>query len=174
MDVTPSIRRFRQVTQRQQRRVEAQGIRMRNLAFTAALLLGAAPAFAAQDCATDLQNLAGRREAALRNINGLVASSHGKKLDPEAFCARSAPLTAAENAMIAYMVKNKDWCQIPDDAIAQLRASHAKSSAFGGKACSVAAQIRTMKSQAAKQQAQAAQNGGGGAPQVQPLPTGPL
>ena len=146
---------------------------MRTLFITAALLLGAAPAFAAQDCATDLQGLAGRREAALKSINALVAASHGQKLDPDAFCARSSPLNAAENAMLAYMVKNKDWCQIPDDAIAQLKASHAKSAAFAGKACSVAAQIRTMKAQAAKQQAQAAQNGGG-APQVQPLPTGPL
>ena len=138
-------------------------------------LLAAAPAFAAQDCAADLQSLAGRREAALKNINVLVANAHGKKLDPEAFCARSAPLTSAEDAMLAYMVKNKDWCQIPDDAITQLKTSHAKSAAFGGKACTVAAQIRKMKSQAAQAQAQAAQQQpGGGAPAVQPLPTGPL
>ena len=32
--------------------------------------------------------------------------------------------------MLAYMVKNKDWCQIPDDAISQLKASHAKSVAL--------------------------------------------
>jgi hypothetical protein len=73
--------------------------------------------------------------------------------------------------MLAYMTKNKDWCQIPDDAIAQLKISHAKSVAFGGKACTVAAQIKKMKSQAA----QAAQQAGpGGAPAEQPLPAGPL
>jgi hypothetical protein len=73
--------------------------------------------------------------------------------------------------MLAYMVKNKDWCQIPDDAIANLKASHARSAAFGAKACTVAAQMKKMKDQAA----QAAQQGqAGGAPQVQPLPTGPL
>ena len=66
--------------------------------------------------------------------------------------------------MIAYMEKNKDWCQIPDEAIAQLKANHAKSVAFSAKACKVAAQIKKMK----EQQAQ------GGAPQAQPLPTGPL
>lgn len=170
MDVTPSIRRFVEECALGKRRVMAQGIGMRKLGFF--LLLAATPAYAAQDCATDLQNLAGRREAALRNINGLVAASHGKKLDPEAFCARSAPLNGAEDAMIAYMVKNKDWCQIPDDAISQLRASHAKSAAFGGKACTVAAQIRKMKSQATQAQAQAAQ--GGGPPAAQPLPAGPL
>ena len=136
------------------------------------LALAAAPAFADQDCGKDLSALAARREAALKNINATVAASKGKKLDPVAFCARATPLNAAEDAMLAYMIKNKDWCQIPDDAITQLKASHAKSVAFGGKACTVAAQIRKMKSQAAQAQAQAAQNGG--APAIQPLPTGPL
>jgi hypothetical protein len=139
-------------------------------AIGAAVLL-TAPAFAAQDCATDLQTLAARREAALKSINELVASAHGKKLDPDAFCARSRPLNAAEETMLAYMQKNKDWCQIPDEAISQLKDTHVKSVAFGGKACTVAAQMRTMKAKAqAAQQAQQA----GGQPAEQPLPAGPL
>jgi len=143
------------------------------LACALALGLAVSPAFAEQDCAGDLQKLAGRREAAIQGINAMVSASKGRKLDPEAFCARSRPLNGAEESMIAYMVKNKDWCQIPDEAIANLKAAHAKSLAFSGKACSVAAQISKMKKQAA-QQAQTQQAGGGGPPQVQPLPTGPL
>ncbi len=139
--------------------------------FAAASLALASAAMAAGDCAGDLQKLAARREAALKGVNDLVVASHGKKLDPEAFCARSRPLGAAEDAMLAYMIKNKDWCQVPDDTIEQLKATHVKSAAFGAKACSVAAQIKKMKSQAA----QAAQQGGvGGAPAEQPLPNGPL
>ncbi len=118
----------------------------------------------AQSCAEDLQKLAQRRETELAIINGMVKAAHGKQLDPAVFCAKSAGLNAAENAMIAYMEKNKDWCQVPDEALAQLKANHAKSVAFSGRACQVAAQIKKMK----EQQAQ------GGAPQVQPLPTGPL
>jgi hypothetical protein len=171
MELMPSICRFFGVSDVEERHRGAQGIVMRKLLFAALLLVGTAPAFAAQDCAADLQGLAGKREAALKNINALVAAAHGKKLDPEAFCSRSGPLTSAEDAMLAYMVKNKDWCQIPDDAIAQLKESHAKSAAFGAKACTVAMQIKKMKSQAAQAQAQAAH---GGAPTVQPLPTGPL
>ena len=133
-----------------------------------ALLLGgagwAAPSYAQQSCGEDLQKLAQRREAELATINNLVKAAHGKQLDPAVFCAKSAGLNAAENAMIAYMDKNKDWCQIPDEAIAQLKANHAKSVAFSGRACAVAAQMKKMK----EQQAQ------GGAPQAQPLPTGPL
>ena len=126
----------------------------------------AVPAFADQSCGDDLQKLAQRREAALSGINGLVAAAHGKQLDPAIFCARSAPLGQAETAMLAYMLKNKDWCQIPDAVIEQLKAAHAKSVGFASKACSVAAQMKKMKEQAAQ--------GGGGGPQAQPLPAGPL
>jgi hypothetical protein len=134
-------------------------------------LMLATPALAVDDCATSLQKLSAKREAALKGINDMVVAARGKKLDPVAFCARSRPLNQAEEAMLAYMIKNKDWCQIPDDAINQLKATHAKSLAFGGKACTVAAQMEKMK----KQAAQAAQQGGiGGAPPEQPLPAGPL
>jgi hypothetical protein len=141
-------------------------------AVGAIVVLTAMPAFAAQDCATDLQALAAKREAALKNINELVASARGKKLDPDAFCARSRPLNIAEEAMLAYMQKNKDWCQIPDEAVNQLKETHIKSVAFGGKACTVAAQIKTMKAKAAQQAQQAQQ--AGGQPAEQPLPAGPL
>jgi hypothetical protein len=157
-------------------RVGAPGIRKGMLKrllsiFVLSSVAWSSAAWAAGDCGADLQQLSARREAALKNINQLVVAAKGKKLDPEAFCAHSRPLNAAEDAMLSYMVKNKDWCQIPDDAIAQLKGSHAKSVAFGGKACTVAAQIRKMKTQAA----QAAQQGAnGGQPAVQPLPAGPL
>ena len=72
---------------------------------------------------------------------------------------------SAENALIAYMEKNKDWCAFPMRSIAQLKDNHAKSLAFSAKACSVAAQMKKKKQQAAQ---------GAGAPQAQPLPTGPL
>ena len=49
--------------------------------------------------------------------------------------------------------------------IDQLKATHAKSIGFSNKACNVAAQMKKMKEQAAE---------GGGAPQAQPLPAGPL
>ena len=127
-------------------------------------VFAAAPALADQSCGDDLQKLSQKRETALQSINGLVASAHGKQLDPIAFCVRSAPLNQAETAMLAYMEKNKDWCQIPDAAIEQLKAAHGKSVSFSNKACNVAAQMKKMKEQAAQ----------GGGPQVQPLPAGPL
>ena len=116
--------------------------------------------------AQDMQKLAQTRNVELQKVSDLAKSFHGKPMDPEQFCAKSAGLIRAEAALIAYMDKNKDWCSFPDETINQLRTNHAKNAGFNGKACTVAAQIRKMKEQAAQ--------GGGGGPQVQPLPAGPL
>ncbi len=136
------------------------------MASFALALAGAAwtaPALA-QSCGEDMQKLSQRREAELGTINALIKANGHKQLDPTVFCSKSSGLMTAENAMIAYMEKNKDWCGIPDEALDSLKANHAKSAAFAAKACKVAAEMKKMKDQQA--------NGGG--PQAQPLPTGPL
>ena len=131
-------------------------------------LLAAPQAAMAQDCQTDLQKLTQQREAQIAMVNGLVKAAKGKPLDPNGRSApRPARLNAVEATMIAYMVKNKDWCSIPDDVIDQLKANHAKSVGFTAKACNAAAQ----------HEKDAGASGAGrraGGPQVQPLPTGPL
>ena len=132
------------------------------LALAAAGSTISAAAFA--DCGADVQKLAQSRNVELQKVNDLAKSFHGKPMDPEQFCAKSAGLIRAESALIAYMEKNKDWCSFPDEAINQLKTSHAKNAGFSAKACTVAAQVRKMKEQAAQ----------GGGPQVQQLPTGPL
>ena len=53
----------------------------------------------------------------------------------------------------------------PTTFIDQLKAAHAKSVAFSGRACKVAAQMKKVKEQAAS---------GGGAPAAPQLPAGPL
>ena len=139
----------------------------RRCAAGAALVLAAGlggSAFA--DCGSDMQKLAEARNSQLQVVNDFAKSFHGKPMDPEQFCAKSAGLVRAESALIAYMEKNKDWCSFPDQAISQLKEHHAKNAGFNAKACSVAAQMKKMKEQAAQ--------GGGGGPQAQPLPTGPL
>ncbi len=131
-------------------------------AVAAGLLGAAAPAFA--DCGEDMQKLALARNNEMQKVNNFAKASKGKPLDPAAFCSISAGLLKAENSLIAYMEKNKDWCSFPDQAIENLKAGHAKNATFNAKACSVAAKIKKMKEQAAE----------GGGPQAQPLPAGPL
>ena len=134
-----------------------------SLALALAGVAWAAPALA-QSCGDDMQKMAQRRETELATINELVKSAKGKQLDPTVFCSKSGGLISVENAMIAYMEKNKDWCGFPDDAINNLKTNHAKSASFAAKACKVAAEMKKAKEQAA--------NGEG--PQAQPLPAGPL
>jgi hypothetical protein len=119
------------------------------------------------DCGSDMQKLAQERNTQLEIVNNFAKSFHGKPLDPTGFCAKSSGLVRAETALIAYMEKNKDWCSFPDEAISQLKEHHAKNTQFSSKACTVAAQMKKMKEQAAQQGAAAGS-------QAQPLPAGPL
>jgi hypothetical protein len=141
--------------------------RLRSTIMVAGLSLAgalwAAPSFA-QSCNEDMQKLGERRNTEMDIINGLIKEAKGKPLDPTVFCAKSAGLNAAETAMIAYLEKNKDWCQFPDQMVDQLKATHVKNVSFSAKACEFAAKIKKMKEQQAD----------GTAPQAQPLPTGPL
>jgi hypothetical protein len=134
--------------------------------FVLGLLAGSvtlsATAFAQEACNDDIKRLSAKREAELSRVNALVVASKGKPINPAIFCSQSAGLNTAENVLIAYMEKNKDWCSVPDEILASLKANHAKSMAFSAKACAVAAQMK-------KQQA-----AGGSGPQAQPLPAGPL
>jgi hypothetical protein len=114
-----------------------------------------------------MQKLAADRNTQLEIVNNFAKSFHGKPLDPEAFCGKSGGLVRAEAALIGYMEKNKDWCSFPDQAISELKDHHAKNVQFSSKACTVAAQMKKMK-------AQAAQGAASAGPQAQPLPAGPL
>ena len=134
------------------------------IAFAAAFC---APALA--DCGQDMQKLAQARNVEMQRVNDYAKAFKGKPMDPEGFCAKTAGLLRAEDALISYMTKNKDWCSFPDEAINNLKAGHAKNVAFAGRACKVAAQFRKMKEQAAQ-----GGGAGAGAPPAQPLPAGPL
>jgi hypothetical protein len=120
------------------------------------------PAYA--DCGSDMQKLAEARNTQLQAVNDFAKSFRGKPMDPEGFCTKSAGLIRAESALIAYMERNKDWCSFPDEAVSSLKEHHAKNAQFNAKACTVAAQMKKMKEQAAQ----------GGGQQAQPLPAGPL
>ena len=136
-------------------------------ALTAGSLTLNATSFAQQSCADDLKRLSDKRGVELEKINAMVRASKGKPMNPALFCSQSAGLNSAENALIAYMEKNKDWCGVPDEALASLKENHVKSLAFSNKACTVAAQMK-------KQEAARAAGAANGAPQAQPLPAGPL
>ena len=131
--------------------------------IVAASLLGTLAARA--DCNSDLGALAQKRSA----INAVLEQNkkaHGGKIDPVAACPQLKSLAAAQGAVVSYMQKNKDWCSLPDELVAQSAKAQAQISSFAGKACGMIAQMKKMQEQAAQQQAAQV-------PQLK-LPSGPL
>jgi hypothetical protein len=116
------------------------------------------------DCNEDIANLTQKRQAIIEQLNRLSKGAKNE-LDPVAACPKLRALVAAEKALITYLTKNKEWCAVPDEALSNISAGSAKSSAIANQACKVAAQMK----KAQEQQANDALN----AP-VQRLPSGPL
>ena len=157
-------------------RLTASRARSAFLSAFAVLALGTGEAAAQSSCQTDFEKLTATRNARIGAVNALQKKGKGK-LDPIAACPRLNALVAAEQAMIAYMVKNQKWCSIPEEVIAQAREGSGKTRGVAGQACGIAAKVRKMQAQQlqAMKRARAAQAaGGGGAPMKPALPAGPL
>jgi hypothetical protein len=128
--------------------------------------IGLAPAAFAGDCNTDILSLTQKRQAYIDKLNSLAKAKKGK-LDPVASCPQLRGLVVAETNLLKYLEANKNWCNVPDDAVTNLKNASAKSQGFATQACNIAAQAKKM------QQQQAA--GGGGLGLDAPaLPAGPL
>jgi hypothetical protein len=122
----------------------------------------ATPALAQSTCETDMRKIRDKHDVVVASLNTMKKSG---KLDAEAACPKLRALTSIENEWVAYMTKNKDWCNIPEDALANMEANKNKTAAFAGQACSVAAKNKKMKEQQAD---------GAGQQQQLKLPAGPL
>jgi hypothetical protein len=124
-------------------------------------------AASSSSCQDDIGKLAQKRMASIEQLNKIAKANKGK-LDPIAACPKFNSLISVEREFEAYMVKNKDWCNIPDDVIENVKQGAAKDAAVGKQACAIAAQVRKAQKQ------QAAGGGGLGQPPAPRLPAGPL
>lgn len=125
------------------------------------------PAAAQASCQNDFALIQGKREKQIASLNALAKRAKGK-LDPVAACPRLRSLAAVEGELLAYMKKNKSWCGIPDELVAQVEKGREGTNRMAGQACKVAGQIAEMKRRAAQQGNAAA------AAQRPKLPSGPL
>ncbi len=130
-----------------------------------------APLAARADCNSEMGALAAKR-AAINAVLDRNKKAHAGKIDPVAACPQLKALAAAQGAMVSYMQKNKDWCSLPDELVAQSTQAQGQISGFAVKACGMIVKIKQMQAQqaamAAQQQQQATQ-----VPQLK-LPAGPL
>jgi hypothetical protein len=128
-----------------------------------------APAMA-QSCENDIGEFQKKRQAQMENIAKLQKKGEGK-LDPVAACPILRQLASAEQGMLAYMEKNQNWCNIPDQVLTNVKEGTGKTSSITKQACGLAAQVK-------KQQQQQAAGAGAGAPgfnvKASKLPAGPL
>ena len=117
-------------------------------------------------CETDVKAMQDKRGKLIDEFNHM-AKAHGGKLDPIESCPKLKSLAVIENTFKSYMIKNKDWCNIPDEAITNVSDSQSKTAALAVKVCNVAVQFK-------KQQQMQAAGGGLGAAAAPKLPAGPL
>ena len=136
---------------------------------TLAPFMLAKPALAL-DCQADFQRYTEKAQSISGALNASAKANKGK-LDPVAACPRLRSLTAVQGEMLAYMIKNKDWCHIPDDAISGAKNGRAKTASIAGKACGLVAQVAKIKKLQAQQQAAGGTQQQAGPPR---LPAGPL
>lgn len=120
----------------------------------------------AADCNTDIAGLTQKRQAVIERLNNLSKAAKGK-LDPVASCPTLRLLVKAEGELLKYLEANKNWCNVPDEAVAGLKAAGSKSQTFATQACNLATQVK-------KQQQQQATAGSALGVEAQKLPTGPL
>ncbi len=141
-------------------------------AWAALVLAGlasfSAPPASAQSgsCQEDLAALQGRRMAQIGELNKMSKASKGP-MNAALACPKLRNLSSIEGEFLAYIVKNKEWCSIPDEIVTQFKGSRAKTAATASKACAVAAQMK-------KNQDQQANGLPNGAPSGLKLPAGPL
>jgi hypothetical protein len=144
--------------------------------FVLTLAAGAAlsgAAFAqASNCQTDFQKHIEPRQRLIERINGFQK----RRPTPQAACSTMSQLVAADAKLSKWVDENKDWCQIPDGVVEQLKTGAGQAQRARGQACGAAKQQAAAIARARAQQ-RAAQSGGGGAPAVGSgvrLPSGAL
>lgn len=113
-------------------------LRVRRASAMALTLLAVSslPGIALADCMTDFGAIRDEMQA-----KGKLLEAAGKrKAPPQELCPLFRAYTAAEAKLSKYLVDNKEWCQIPDQAIQQSQAANKKSADLRDKVCAAAAQ----------------------------------
>lgn len=134
-------------------------------AMAAFVLLVGSAAVQAGDCNADIAGLSAKRQSFIEKLNVLAKSAKGK-LDPVASCPTLRGLVGAEGTLLKYLEANKAWCNVPDEAIGNLKQAAGKSQQFATQACNLATQMKTQQKQAATAPALGVE--------AAKLPTGPL
>lgn len=131
-----------------------------------------APAMA-QSCENDIGEFQKKRSAQMENIGKLQKKGDGK-LDPVAACPMLRSLASVEQSMLAYMEKNQNWCNIPDQVLTNVKEGTGKTSNIAKQACGLAVKMKKQQQQQAAGAGAGAGAAGGFNVPATKLPAGPL
>lgn len=106
-------------------------------------------------CQADFQKLMSPRLALIQRLNNFQK----KRPTPQVACSTLSQLVAADSRLDKWVGENKDWCQIPEEMVEQLKAGAGQAQRARGQACGVAKQQAALIARARAQQ-RAAQGGG--------------
>lgn len=87
------------------------------------------------DCQTDAMSARGELEAAGKALEAATK----KKAAPDVLCPLFRKFAAAEAKWTKFLNDNKEWCQVPQQAIDQSKASQKRSASLRDQVCQAAA-----------------------------------
>ena len=136
----------------------------------AALAATAGPA-SAQVCQEGAKYIQ-ERQTIIQQLN--KSGGKDRKLDPRMACGAFGKLLANGEQSLKWLDANKDWCQIPEQVVENLKQEHTKVKEIRGQACQAAAKLTQMEKQARQQQQQGGNPFGGGLTGQYKIPQGAL
>jgi hypothetical protein len=108
--------------------------------------LGAEPAAAQSATCQEFAKTLAERRAIIEKIQAMTSKK--KQLEPKSACSLFGALVTNGNTAVKWLDANKEWCQIPEPFIENIKQDHSRSTDLRGKACKAAAQQAAMEKQA--------------------------
>ncbi len=123
----------------------------------AGCLVAAGPASAQSSVCGQLQTLLKERQALMQRINGMGR----RNVDPNVACRLFGQLASNGQRTLAFATENKDWCQVPDEFISNLKSAQGQVNTVRGQACRAASQRAALERRARQAQQQGQGSFGG-------------
>lgn len=121
-----------------------------------ALALAPAPAAAQSAVCEEGRKLFVERQNIMQRIN----SWQKTKVNPVTACRTLGQLQANGTRTMQWLEVNKDWCQVPEEAVNAIKSQQSQAESSRGAACKAAADYNRALAQAREQQKRAQQGGG--------------
>lgn len=111
-----------------------RGLAIASCLALAVLALGTAAARAQVGAPAQCMKFQGLSQATQEKANAVSAGMKAK-VDRKEICRLMTAFVASEDGVVKFLIANKTWCGVPDQAVAAAKASHEKSIKFRDVAC---------------------------------------